>query len=137
MRSFAKLALLGLLVTAAACGGDGPSAPTSIAGTYNLQTIDGDEPPVTVWDEPGLKIEIISGNFVLAANETFTTTVNLRETSDGQVQTDSETLSGTYSVSGSTVTFVLADGDSETATIAGDTLTFTDGESSVVFRKVS
>jgi hypothetical protein len=137
MRSFAKLALLGLLVAVGACGGDGPSAPTSIAGTYNLESLDGETPPVTVWDEPDLKIEITSGNFVLAANGTFTTTVNYRVTVDGEVETDADTFSGTYSVSGSTVTFAYSDGDSDTATIAGDLLTLTEGSSSVVFRKAS
>ncbi|MEX0908151.1 MAG: lipocalin family protein, partial [Gemmatimonadaceae bacterium] len=106
-----------------------------IAGTYNLQTLDGQSLPVVVFDEPGFKLEVVSGNFVLAANRTFTTNVVFRITADNEVSTEAESFSGTYTVSGSTVTFTYSDGDTDSATLAGDTLTFSDGGSTAVFRK--
>lgn len=139
MRVFTKLAAIAVLgLAAAACGGggdDGINEPVSIAGTYNLQTIDGQSPPVVVFDEPGLKVEIVSGNFVLNANGSFTTTVGWRLTEGTQVSTESETFPGTYTVNGSTVNFTYSDGDTDSATLAGNTLTFSEGGSSVVFRK--
>ncbi|MCR4341610.1 MAG: lipocalin family protein [Gemmatimonadaceae bacterium] len=136
MRAFMKVAAIGLFGLAAACGGgDGINEPVSIAGTYNLETIDGQSPPVVVFDEPGFKAEILSGNFILAGDKTFTTNVVFRITEDSQVSTESESFGGTYAVSGSTVTFAYSDGDSESATLVGNTLTFTDGSSTAVFRK--
>jgi hypothetical protein len=137
MRVLMKVAAIVVLGLTAACGGgdDGINEPVSIAGTYNLQTLDGQAPPVVVLDEPGFKLEVMSGNFVLAANRTFTTNVVFRFTVDDEVSTESESFSGTYTVTGSTVTFTYSDGDTESATLAGDTLTFSDGSSTAVFRK--
>lgn len=137
MRVFMRAAAIGLFALVAACGGgdDGITDPPSIAGTYNLATIDGESPPILVFDQPGITVEIMSGNFILAADKTFTTNVVFRITEDGQVSTESETFGGTYSVTGSTVTFAYSDGDSDSATLAGNTLTFSDGGSTAVFRK--
>jgi hypothetical protein len=136
MRVFMKVAAIAVFGLAAACGGgDGINEPASIAGTYNLQTLDGQSPPVVVLDEPGFKLEVMSGNFVLAANRTFTTNVVFRITVDTEVSTEAESFSGTYTVTGSTVTFTYSDGDTDSATLAGDTLTFSDGSSTAVFRK--
>lgn len=138
MRVFRKVAAIGMLgLAAAACGGgdDGINEPASIAGTYNLQTIDGQAPPVVVYEEPGFKVEITSGNFILAASGSFSTTIGWRLTENGVVTTETESFPGTYTVNGSTVNFAYSDGDSDSATLAGNTLTFTDGGSTAVFRK--
>ena len=139
MRVFKKLAAIAVLgLAAAACGGggdDGINEPASIAGTYNLQTIDGQAPPVVVFDEPGLKVEITSGNFILNANGTFTTTVVWRVTENNVVTPETESFPGTYTVSGTTVHFTYSDGDTDSATLADSTLTFSDAGSTVVFRK--
>lgn len=137
MRTFMKVAAIAVLGLTAACGGgdDGVNEPASIAGTYNLETLDGQSPPVVVLDEPGFKLEILSGNFVLTANGTFTTNVVFRLTDESGASTESESFSGTYTVSGSTVTFNYSDGDTDSATLAGNTLTFSDGSSTAVFRR--
>ncbi len=137
MRVFMKVAAMAVIALTAACGGgdDGINEPASIAGTYNLQTLDGQAPPVVVVDETGFKLEIVSGNFVLAGNKTFTTNVVFRITADNAVSTEAESFSGTYMVTGSTVAFTYSDGDIDSATLAGNTLTFTDGGSTAVFRK--
>lgn len=136
MRVFVKMvAIAALGLGAAACGGDGVNDPPSIAGTYNLETIDGQAPPVVVFEEPGLKVEIVSGNFILTANGTFTTTVVWRTTENGVASNGSESFPGTYTVTGSTVNFVYSDGDTDSATLSGGTLTFSDEGHTVVFRK--
>lgn len=135
MRTFVRLALLGLVTAATACGDKDPGEPISIAGTYQLQSVNGQSPPVTVAEDPGFKVEVLSGNFILAGNGNFTTTVDFRFTVSGEVTTDSDTYPGTYSVSGSTVTFKYDDGDTETATISGNTLTFNSDGTIVVFRR--
>lgn len=137
MRVFMKVAAIAVFGLTTACGGgdDGINEPASIAGTYNLQTLDGQSPPVVVFDEPGFKVEVVSGNFVLAANKTFTTNVTFRITVDSEVSTEAESFSGTYTVTASTVAFTYSDGDTDSATLAGNTLTFSDEGSTAVFRK--
>lgn len=136
MRVFGKFCAMAVLAVTAACGGgDGITEPASIAGTYNLVTIDGKSPPIVLFDEPGLKVEIMSGNFILAEGRTFTTNVVFRFTEAGQVSTKSESYDGTYTVTGSTVDFAYSDGDSASGTLNGNTLTFVDGGSTAVFRK--
>lgn len=138
MRVFTKMVAIAVLgLAAVACGGgdDGINEPASIAGTYNLQTIDGQAPPVVVFEEPGFKVEITSGNFILAANGSFTTTVVWRITEDNVPTNESETFPGTYTVNGPTVNFTYSDGDTESGTLSGNTLTFTDAGSTAVFRR--
>ncbi|MGK2936176.1 MAG: lipocalin family protein [Gemmatimonadaceae bacterium] len=137
MRKFMKMAAIAAVGLVAACGGgdDGINEPASIAGTYILQTLDGQAPPVVVFDASGFKVEIVSGNFVLNANGSFTTTVVFRITEDSAVTTESESYTGTYAVTGSTVNFTYSDGDTDSATLEGNTLTFSDGGSTAVFRK--
>lgn len=136
MRVFTKVAAIGMLGFMAACGGgDGITEPASIAGTYNLETIDGQSPPIVAFDEPGLKVEIMSGDFILAADRTFTTSVAFRVTEGSQISTERESYDGTYTVSGSTVNFAYSDGDGASGTLNGSTLTFTEGGSTAVFRK--
>lgn len=138
MRVFTKMVAIAVLgLAAAACGGgdDGINEPVSIAGTYNLQTIDGQAPPVVVYEEPGLKVEITAASFTLAASGSFTANIVWRLTENGVVTTEADSFPGTYTVNGSTVNFAYSDGDSESATLSGNTLTFTDGGSTAVFRK--
>lgn len=139
MRALVKLALTGLVVAMAACGGDGAGTtgptPTSIAGTYQLQTFDGEALPATIVDVPDLKVEILSGNFILASNFTFTTSATFRITESGQVSTETETSPGTYAVTGSTVTFTYTAGGTDTGTISGNTLTLTGEGFTAVFKK--
>lgn len=137
MRVLTKVAAVAVLALSAACGGGGDDGfdPISIAGTYNLQTIDGQAPPVVVYEEPAFKVEITSGNFILAAGGSFTTTVVWRLTEDNVATTETESFPGTYTVNGSTVTFNYSDGDTDTATLAGNTLTFNDAGTTAVFQK--
>ncbi len=97
-----------------ACGDD-PTGPESVAGTYILQTINGEALPVTV------QTDVVSaGSLQLNSAGTFT----LSFTIDGRP--DSE--SGTFTVDGSTVTLVdegdVDEGDSITGTVSGNTITF-------------
>lgn len=137
MRVFGKVCAMALLALTAACSGsdDGVNEPVSIAGTYVLETIDGQGLPVVIAEDAEFKIEITSGRVVLAAGGSFTLSATLRETTGAEVFTETVEFDGTYSVSGSTVTLLYSDGDVETATISGNTLTFSGGGSTSVFRK--
>ena len=146
MRRILATAALALLTFAAsACGGDDdPSGPNgSIAGTYTLRTVNGSPPPVTLLEFQDFKVEVTAASIVMNANNTFSATSTFRETDAGVVTTSTSVCSGTYSLSGSTVTFTEPDSDNEdcggsyTGTWSnGNTLTVSfDAGLQAVFRK--
>jgi hypothetical protein len=138
------LLLLGGFALLSACGGDGGSGPggeANIAGTYNLQTINGASPPVTILQIGPDRLEITSGNFTVSANNTFSNTHTYRETSGGQTTTVTETCTGTYSRNGNSVSFAEATsgefcGDDYNGTVSGNNLTVAyDAQVQAVYRR--
>lgn len=90
------LAALAVLAAVGCSDSTGPSGQSAV-GTYTLVAIDGDPLPYEFFGS-----EIRSGSLVLRADKTFTAT-----TTD-DVSTESE--SGTYAHSGSTITFTTSEG---------------------------
>jgi hypothetical protein len=110
-----------------ACSGDSTS-PSSIAGTYNLQTIDGQSLPVIVLEVGTDTVEITAGFMRLVSDQTFSESVSFRIADGAIVTTDVETTTGSWTVSGSAITFTgtagTNAGDTFTGSISGNTLTF-------------
>jgi hypothetical protein len=136
MRRSVLATLTGLAVVVACGGGDnggggpaGPAGSTSIAGTYALQSVNGASPPVIVAQSGSARLEIVSGNFGLNANDTFSNTHSYRVTDAGQSVTVSETCTGTLVRNGSNVTFNEASasgtncGGNYNGTVSGSDLT--------------
>jgi hypothetical protein len=126
-----------------ACGSDS-TGPNSIAGTYNLVSVDGDSLPITAYfsDGPAGTIdvaELVSGYMRLNANGTYLrshTYRTTRYTIDGhaidEVTTDVATDSGSWTLSGSAITFAHGvTGQTFNGSVSENTLTI--GNS--VFRK--
>ena len=127
---------LALFLPLAACGDDdgvGPGA--DVVGTFNLQTINGAALPAVVLQIGADRIEITSGSIALNENRTFSAALTFRETVGGVVTTETETDSGTYTVSGNTVQLTAANGTVATATISGNTLTSNQQGFNLVYRK--
>jgi hypothetical protein len=120
-----------LLATAAslgltACGDDdddGPTGSSGITGTYNIVSATGLEgtdtsAPFLLLDESlgdfSIKVELLSGSITLSSSGTYTGTQQLRTTTNGVHETETTPATGTYSISGSTVTFIEADDPSTT-----------------------
>lgn len=125
VRSATALALVALVATLAACGSDKKSTtgPTDVTGTYSLVTIDGNTLPYTVPNNPHNTIVITSGTIVLNSDHSYT--VGGTGTSDGGDPQQVIADEGTYTVSGSTVTFSSTTHSpaSYTATATSTTLT--------------
>ncbi len=110
-----------------ACGGDSTS-PSSIAGTYNLQTIDGQSLPVVIFEVGTDKVEVTAGFMLLNSDQTYSESVSFRITDGAIVTTDVEATTGSWTLSGSAITFTALAGnnagDTFLGSISGNTLTF-------------
>ena len=100
-----------IAVALAACSGDSTGPDTDdLVGTYDLLTIDGASLPVIVDQIGEDKAEITMGTVTLDEDGTFGDATELRITEGGVVTTEVQSTQGTWTVSGSTVTFVPNDG---------------------------
>ncbi len=139
LTSLAALVLLlaGGLLTASGDGGDatGPSG-ISIFGTYTLQTIDGTSLPFVVIQVGNDKIEITAGSVRINSDNPYSVSLTARVTEAGTVTTETKTITGTFSTTGSDIQFSdQGDGNGPfTGSISGNTLTIIEDGDSLVFR---
>jgi hypothetical protein len=132
-----KILALVALALVASCGGSDSTNPTnaSIAGTWNLSTVNGAGLPF-VFQASNPKIELLNDQIIASVAGTFTETYNIRFTSTtGQVTQEAGADAGTYTISGTAISFRYADGSSGTGTVSGNTFTFAFGGFSQVFVK--
>ena len=148
-----RFAMLAMVSVALACGGgdkstgndddedgNGTGTPTTgTTGLYTLRTVNGDAVPTTIYEDPefGEKEEILSGSVNLKTGSEFVAIFRFRDTYDGMSETYSDTLLGTWSKSGTTISFTDDFGDSfdGTLTTAGLTIDDPDFGVTLVFKK--
>lgn len=124
-RRLFALALGAALATLAACGSDSTNGtgPMNVSGSYTLTTVNSATLPYTIPHTPGHTVVITSATGTLGADHTYSIIATGTEDGGdpGQVAADA----GTYTVSGSTVTFTSTTfgGASYTAAAAAGTLT--------------
>ena len=125
MRRFIPVLLGALALTATACGGgDSSTAPTSIAGTYTLQSVNNAPLPFTTSEDATYKAEILSWVVTLDDNNGFSHVFKGRSTDNGQTTQTTITGAGTYTVFGSTVDmFDPTDNSHLQASVSGSTMT--------------
>lgn len=121
----------------AACGGDGPTTPTttSVAGTWSLRTINGANLPYTIIQIGADKVELTADVLTVSSGGSFAEISSYRETENGVVTTFTESDAGTYTLNGTAVTFSFNSGGTGTGTISGNTLTVAAEGFSFVFQK--
>lgn len=108
-----RMITLGSLAILTACGGDGASGPdatVSVNGVYALKTINSQSLPVTVSSGPEFTVKIVVATLSINPNNTFSNFSEYAITTPGSpVTTEPEiTCSGTYSISGNTLSFTEA-----------------------------
>jgi hypothetical protein len=119
------------------CGSDGATtAPSqsSIAGTWNLATINGSPLPFVV-QASNPKLEVLSDQLVVNANGTFTENGQLRVSQGGTVVNQAVVGAGTYTLDGTAVSFQWSDGSTGTATVSGRTATVAEDGYSYVYKQ--
>lgn len=121
---------------ATACGSTStsPDTSTSVVGTYALKTVDGSNLPAPAKDDKGVVAgTFTSGSVTLTSTGAFTSTLAYVLT-NGTPGTS--TGSGTYSVSGSTLTFVASGSLPVVATFSsGNTLSEVSNTQTFVYMK--
>jgi hypothetical protein len=125
MRRFIPILLGALALTATACGGgDSSTAPTSVAGTYTLQSVNNGPLPFTTDQDATYKAEILSWVVTLNDDKSFSHVFMGRSTDNGQITENTITGAGTYTHSGATVDmFDPTDNSHLRASVSGSTMT--------------
>ena len=125
-----RVAIAAALVTLAACKGDSSTAPMSVVGTFNLQSVNGKALPYAVVDsvpgQPAFRVEILSpSSLTINADKTFRFALTLKTAVGGSSSVATETATGVYTLAGNTVS-LTANGE----TFAGEW----DGNNTITLR---
>jgi hypothetical protein len=103
-----KSLLAALVFTLVACGGDKATGPQTVTGSYTLRSVNGGNPPSTVYQDGRQKLDVTDGTIVLNADKTWKGTLGARITdlTTGQVvdMPGLQLNGGTYTLNGSTIT---------------------------------
>jgi len=141
MRPLTRLVTVLLVTAAVACGDkNNVVAPIgSIAGTWNLQTVDGRPLPVTLDQTGDTIVELTAITMTLTASTSssgsFSLSSTIRLTENGQSTSQTNSVSGTYSLNGAALS-LTANGQTITGSWnGGNTLTLSDGGSAFVFAR--
>ena len=138
MKHLLALALaLALGVTATACS-DSTSPGASIAGTYSLQTINGQPLPVVVNSSGSPYSEVLSSQISLGVDGDYNSLTRYRDTyPGGQPNLVDVRATGFWTLSGSqiTLTEIGYPNDPSYGTISGNRITFVDFGFTLVYTR--
>ena len=111
-------------------------APDSAVGTFTLQSVDGKPLPLVLDESGNRKEELTAGSLTFSPDATYTLTLTQRVTQAGLVTSSTETRTGTWTESGPQVRLFPSDVQTmRNATRLGDSLTLTDLNQTLVFRR--
>ncbi len=135
-----KLLLACAAVVMLGCGGSDSTGPAaSIEGTWNLQTVNGQPLPYTVFltTSPSYRLEIVSDQLIANSDGTYVENGVIRETQGTTVTTSNQQDTGVWTQHGSQVDFTSnADASVATATVSGNQISInTEGVTGVYVRQ--
>ena len=141
-RTTTLLAAAAMALIAAGCSDS--TAPKELAhvGRYGLVSVDGETLPLTLVDDPTLRLTLTEGALTLNANSTFTQEVTVAVVANG-FPSPAQRLScgGSYTRSGNTFTLtgtetLQCSGMTATGVLNGNTFTVSDDQGeTLVFRR--
>src|SRR5687768_7635136 len=134
LRTIRPALVAALLLVGAACGGDstGPDEG-SIVGSYTLRTINGQNLPYTTLSAGVNTAEVLSSSLSLNTDGTFREERSVRRTHQGVPVTEAEMKFGTYTSTGSGVTFSVTTGAQVSGKRGGGSITFVEEGFTFVF----
>ena len=101
MRQIQRRLLIGIILAVAACRGDRPTDPPasgSIAGSYQLTTVDGQSLPVTVVDLGTYRANVASGTLTLSDDGTYMYVVGYQLDDGIKIRVQADTDAGTWAL---------------------------------------
>ncbi len=115
------LLLFAMLITATGCTDDPTAFSEEIAGTYHLQTIDGDPLPILFIDDPieDRQVELTASEILMGLNGVYREIDTFRETIAGEVETQVDTFTAVWTVNGSNQITLTAQTQQGPVTIEG------------------
>jgi hypothetical protein len=132
-----KKVFFALLALTIACSSDstGPTS-ASVAGTWNLQSVNGAPLPFVVAQTGANKTELTADVLTVTSSGSFTEITTVRTTLNGQVTTQTIPDAGSYVLNGNNVTFQFqSDGSVGSGTVSGSTLTVSTAGLSLIYKK--
>ncbi|MFN2565090.1 MAG: hypothetical protein ABR499_08800 [Gemmatimonadaceae bacterium] len=120
----------------AACGGDSSTAPdANIAGSYTLETVNGNGLPWRFFVLDDDWIEVATGTGSINADGTYSLRLDYRFREAGEESTFNESSVGTYTRNGNAIEFTDADGSRLRGSISGRRITVTSPGVVLVFER--
>jgi hypothetical protein len=138
----ALLAAISMIALLSGCSSTDSNGPgTSAIGTYALVSVNGSALPATTQNDATIKTEILSGTFVVNADESFSESRQGRITLNGGTPSPiTATQTGTWTVSGTELSFVSGTTQNPVifnGTYAAGTLTYTSGGATFTYQQQS
>ena len=127
-----------LLPLALACGDDDSTTQPTLAflaGTWDLQSVNGSPLPYVVLQTSTSKSELMSDVITVTTTGSYTQLTTVRNTLNGQVTTQTGNGAGTFTLNGTALTFQASNGTSGTGTVSGTTFTLPLAGSSYLYKK--
>ena len=115
-RNFRRFFAVAALAVLPACSdSSGPSQAQAVTGSYALISINGILVPVVFSVDQFFVLQITGGTLTMNSNNTFTAAATYQQTPAGGGTATSETITctGTYAMSGTTITFTEANSANE------------------------
>jgi hypothetical protein len=125
MKKILVFAVASMVAVVSACGSSATGPGSSIAGTYNLQTVNSAPLPFTLQDDANSRIDVLADVYVLAGDGTYTNATTERITPvGGTARVTILNQNGTYKRIGPSVSLTDAVDltDKVSGTINGDVL---------------
>jgi hypothetical protein len=126
-----RLVLLCAAVVAIACNGSDNSvapAPRGVQGVYALLTINGVPTPLLLGQNDTAKVELTQSLMTLNNDLSYTEVYSLRLTIPSGIQTQVDTLRGSFVINGTTLTFQPSDGSGAYQMVVTDEHTLTEND---------
>ena len=90
-----------------------------------MSTVNGKAVPTSIFADGAFSFDVTGGSMKLTTDGKFSAVTNTRQTLPGSVENFVDTISGTWTQSGSAVAMTMSDGSAASATWDKTTLTLT------------
>lgn len=127
--------LLGLVLALPLASCDSTTPEGAIAGTYQLQTINGNHLPWTAFQVEADHLDVMSGAIVLEPDGTFTDRTSYQITENGASRMEEDLYTGTYALSVNGATLSPVGFEPYEVEIRGERMSQIIGDFELVYQK--